>query len=571
MNAKQGIILVSIGLLLFCVFFIGTASAKTWYVDDDGGPGIDFTNIQDAIDASNEGDTIYVYNGTYYEHIVIRDSKTNLTLFGENKTTTIIDGENLEDDIIRIISQNCSISGFTIKNESADGIYVGAKDPWEEKISNVKIFDNIAQNCQRGISVSNGEYIIIKENLLQDCGISVSASLSSICQNVIIGAGIYITGENTSISGNIIDLEGVPSMDSLGIKVSKGWAMPDEPQVLGNLTISNNLIKNSYIAISLFGLDYNTIRNNTIESSDTGIRTYGSDNNTIVFNSLKNNEQAIDDCGHDNVIAYNSIINNEKGIYANGWDGKIYSNNISNNRIYGISLGVNYTIYNNSILNSYKGIAVEYGGRNIIYHNNLINNKKQAVDESSNNSWDNGPIEGGNYWSDHNCTGNPSSGSQPYIIDEDSIDHYPFEDPNGWLLGKNIFDTCAPANPYPSIMGNHTGTIKPNHTVIATKLYTYPCAGTGGHTKYAKIGNLTWNATATWEGYDAGDWHNITFDKTVVLLANETYNYIIRTGSYPQIIHRATLPTENGWINCTKFTDANGRIYTDWIPAIRLE
>jgi hypothetical protein len=35
---------------------------------------------------------------------------------------------------------------------------------------------------------------------------------------------------------------------------------------------------------------------------------------------------------------------------------------------------------------------------------------------------------------------------------------------------EKIFDTEAPANPYPSIMGNHTGTIKPNHVVIATKL-----------------------------------------------------------------------------------------------------
>ena len=36
-----------------------------------------------------------------------------------------------------------------------------------------------------------------------------------------------------------------------------------------------------------------------------------------------------------------------------------------------------------------------------------------------------------------------------------------------------IFDTGTSANPYPSIMGTHKGTIKSNHTVIATKLYTY--------------------------------------------------------------------------------------------------
>jgi len=76
-------------------------------------------------------------------------------------------------------------------------------------------------------------------------------------------------------------------------------------------------------------------------------------------------------------------------------------------------------------------------------------------------------------------------------------------------------------------------------------------------------------ATAMWEGY-VGDWHNITFDKTVVLLAGETYNYIIRTGSYPQIYHTSALPTKNGWINCTQFVDANGKRYNNWVPAIRV-
>jgi len=130
-----------------------------------------------------------------------------------------------------------------------------------------------------------------------------------------------------------------------------------------------------------------------------------------------------------------------------------------------------------------------------------------------------------------------------------------------------FFDTGK--GTYPSIMGNHTGTIKPNHTVIASKLYTYPCPGTGGHTDYAEIGNATWNATATWKGY-RDDWHNITFDKTVVLLENKTYTYTIRTGSYPQIIHEQNHTTLDGsFINCTKFTDANGKTYTNWIPAIR--
>ncbi|MEA2032545.1 MAG: hypothetical protein U9N41_03050 [Euryarchaeota archaeon] len=135
------------------------------------------------------------------------------------------------------------------------------------------------------------------------------------------------------------------------------------------------------------------------------------------------------------------------------------------------------------------------------------------------------------------------------------------------LMSSQTFDTGL--GTYPSIFGTHNGTITPNQTATVHKLYTYPCKGTGGHTEYVKIWNLTWNVTANWNGY-SGDWHNISFNESFTLVKGETYNYTIRTGSYPQIHHTPALPTANGWINCTEFVDANGRVYYDWIPAIKL-
>ena len=133
---------------------------------------------------------------------------------------------------------------------------------------------------------------------------------------------------------------------------------------------------------------------------------------------------------------------------------------------------------------------------------------------------------------------------------------------------KAVFDT-GPGT-YPSISGVHNGTITPFNDLNVSKLYTYPCTGTGGHTEYVRIWNSTdWNVTATWIGYTE-DWHNIPFDEPFTLLKDETYNYTIRTGSYPQIHHTSALPTGNGWINCTSFVDANGKEYNDWIPAIKL-
>ncbi len=134
---------------------------------------------------------------------------------------------------------------------------------------------------------------------------------------------------------------------------------------------------------------------------------------------------------------------------------------------------------------------------------------------------------------------------------------------------SKVFDTRAPANPYPSISGTHNGTIRPKVTIAVSKLYTYPCSGTGGHTEYARIWNDTLDVNATWNGY-TGDWHNITFNESFTLVANETYNYTIITGSYPQIIHKSCKEVTGGAINCTVFVDTNGKKYNDWIPAIKL-
>ena len=132
-----------------------------------------------------------------------------------------------------------------------------------------------------------------------------------------------------------------------------------------------------------------------------------------------------------------------------------------------------------------------------------------------------------------------------------------------------VFDTGSPENPYPSIFGTHHGTITPNQTITVSKLYTYPCPGTGGHTERVKI----WNETeviveANWTGY-RGDWRNITFDE-ITLEAGVTYNYTIHTGSYPQIIHEHTANVTGGTITCTQFEAANGKVYYDWIPAIKI-
>ena len=135
---------------------------------------------------------------------------------------------------------------------------------------------------------------------------------------------------------------------------------------------------------------------------------------------------------------------------------------------------------------------------------------------------------------------------------------------------KPVFDTEE--GTYPSIFGIHKGKIIPDEDIIVNKMYTYPCKGTGGHTEYVRI----WNESegiegeGNWSGYQ-DDYHNITISPTITLLKNHEYNYTIRTGSYPQIIHAREYKAEKGGnITCEEFIDANEKVYSNWIPAIRL-
>ncbi len=117
----------------------------TIYVDDDG--GADFTNIQDAIDNSNQGDTIFVYSGFYHENLNINKE---IFLIGEDNKNTIIDSD-IYNDTISINANNVKISGFKIQHG-----YIGIKlaGIGYSDISNNIIYDNII-----GIGISfNSHY-----------------------------------------------------------------------------------------------------------------------------------------------------------------------------------------------------------------------------------------------------------------------------------------------------------------------------------------------------------------------------------------------------------------------------
>jgi len=83
-----------------------------------GGSGSgNYTRIQDAINDSNAGDIVYVYNDSspYYEHLVVQKA---ITLIGEDKLSTEINGSSLGNslDTVNITGDHVVIDGFRICN-----------------------------------------------------------------------------------------------------------------------------------------------------------------------------------------------------------------------------------------------------------------------------------------------------------------------------------------------------------------------------------------------------------------------------------------------------------------------
>jgi parallel beta-helix repeat protein len=272
--------------------------------------------------------------------------------------------------------------------------------------------------------------------------------------------------------------------------------------------------------------------------------------------------------------------------YISGVGASIKENEISNSGSYGAHIyGVTGSVITrNTISNSYNlGIYLQSSSDNVIYLNNFKNDQNIYAQNSS-NVWNSTQKISytyrntqytscmGNYWNGY--SGNDSDGDgigdTAYSIDSEQDFRPLMLQWECYFASSSGFDTGA--GTYPSIQGTHEGTIIPSGDIVVSKMYTYPCTGTGGHTKSIEIyENDALKASGNWSGYQH-DWQNITITPTVTLKEGLEYRYVIETGSYPQIIHVHEYPdATGGTITCDVFTDVNGRTYDNWIPAIRLE
>jgi len=297
----------------------------------------DYPTIQAAINAANAGDTVYVRNGVYPEHI---DINKTITLTGEsNQNTTIIaDAFGWEWSGINITANDVTVENFNITagvGPLGGIIYVDGSGYSDDVIKNNNIASAANVVCDsldiwysKG-NIVEGNRIVIGDN--SSSGIGAISSDNMVCDNTIVG----------------------------------GWAC-----ILVILGDDNNVSNNYVTGQTLSG-----------GFSDVGAIDLTSTSGDVV---------------------------------------------------------VGNTLFNNSI-----GLSVDEGDCSV-YHNNFINNNRQALTENGSQiAFDNGYPSGGNCWSDYtgidlksgpnqDQPGSDGIGDTPYVIDANNTDNYPLMQP--WVL-----------------------------------------------------------------------------------------------------------------------------------------
>ena len=230
-----------------------TKSNTILYVGGSGSGN--YTFIQQAVDNASDGDIVFVYNGVYYENVVIEKS---ISLIGEQQETTIIDGGNISS-VVTMSSVMMNISNFTLQHGGNHGVFID--NAHGATLSHLRI----RQNVNYGIYAATAINCMIKNNYIFD--------------NT---HGIYLDFSSRYCS--ILD---------------------------------NQISNNSFLGLSLKNSFTNNIQDNVISDNSYGLKMYSSYNCTIHSNHLINNSEygiLLKQNAYDNQIRFNNIYYTKKGI-----------------------------------------------------------------------------------------------------------------------------------------------------------------------------------------------------------------------------------------------------------------
>ena len=378
-------ILLLAGLVSFTMTTETVSASLTFYV---GGTGpSNYTTIQSAIDNATAGDFIFVYNGTYYENLVV---DKQLTLVGEDKNLTIVDGNVSVNDVVFISANWVNITDFTIQNPSSSTSGIKLNN-----VQNCHIFDNIILNNRWGICLTSSNNNTIENN---------TAIL-----NVMDGFISFSSNNNTFINNNASENNG------------DGFHVQDSDN---NEILNNQISGNSAFGLHLDSSDGNLILNNNISSNgNIGVLIYYSKhetirNNTMFENSIVIDGKVIQNWNTHQIDSTNNVNNKPVYYWKNKTSGTIPSDAgevilancssviVEKLSFYDCDAGIqvafstNITVANNTMSNIDRGLTIIYSTNNSIENNVVDFTEKGAIFISYS---DNNTIY------KNNCSSNPNA------------------------------------------------------------------------------------------------------------------------------------------------------------------
>jgi len=297
---------------------LGNERGSILYVGGSGGEN--YSTIQEAIDAAVNGDIVFVYDysSPYQENIRINKQ---ISVIGENRDTTNINGVTGQNHVVRISSKNAEISGFTITGAagSQDGIVVYLTVE-ESSISNNIIKDSsygiLLQATSGRITISDN---IISYNDFQGIFLQESdrniISGNTISDNNDFGIAIDTISTQNEIFDNIIE------DNFAGIRISGGGSQ--------NIISGNKILNNDMEGILIEGVlsTVNNLTGNNISGNNAGIKISSGGKNIIKSNNIKDNsmEGIFLSLSNENIIEMNNFIENRRNAryiisFRNTWD-----------------------------------------------------------------------------------------------------------------------------------------------------------------------------------------------------------------------------------------------------------
>jgi parallel beta-helix repeat protein len=361
---------------------------STIYYVGGNGTG-NYSTIQNAINNATTGDIIYIYNGTYTEHLII--NKT-LNLQGESATNTIIQANNT-GTIITIQADNCTINNCTIQKGN-QGIQITS--------SNNHIQNNhIQSHTTRGIIILDNttnntiHHNTLTKNTIQGIFLD-NTNETTIHHNEFTNHTIIALGITTSNHINIHNNTFIKNKQAINL------------QNTNTITIKHNQIHKNIDTISLFYTETTVLQHNNLINNSKGLLIYTSNNNTIDYNNFTTNDLyaiKIHQNSQHNTISYNTIQQtNETGIILQPSKATTIHQNlisqcynaltteniqepqtITQNTITGNHVGLkiitshNLTIEQNHIHNNTYGIQSEQTHHININNNTIKNNQNKGI------------------------------------------------------------------------------------------------------------------------------------------------------------------------------------------------